>query len=668
MAENNIVTHILTTAKSASDWKNSEYTPLNGEIILYKEADAERIKVKIGNGTTKVDKLPFSTLDIDKNDTSLKIDEGTGVISHSETYAGKEITQPASLSFGTSFDVISKVSALKGHLSAIETKQLSIPSNTVSSSADGLVPKHNNEDKVFIKGAWSTIPLENASYLTGTLPTTKGGTGLNLTSVNIGKSQFLKSNAVGNVVEPYSPQASIEWNNTVHQSSTDVPTVGAVYNFVQAGFEANDAMVFKGFLKTNATVSEQADKIYANVPAPSVGYSAGWTYKVLARGTYAGQVCEINDVVIAVRDSKSTSTTIINDDWVVVQGNVDGALVEAQLGTTPTAHTGYIQSALYKENSKLYVDVNTTIDNHYAPEGGSTTSASGGIATSGNTVDVITGIVNDNKGHITGIISGKATDTTYSVKANSGLTMTGTVLSHTNAVTADTAGITSIPATISGYGSQGSLTIPNVKYDAQGHITGVDSKTVAITMPAFPTMGLGLENSGATIKHKAVAAKSEDDAALGNVENNYIYSIYRDTMGHITGIQSKNIVDKINNILDTSSIYLVKVDTLANWNAATEAPKTGQIIAYSDVQSAIKIGDGTTLPKDLNFIKPPTLATSVVPGVAKLYNALGASTDGAPTLKLLQDSIDSIKLSTLNNDGLENEVFIDAGTSTILID
>ena len=83
--------------------------------------------------------------------------------------------------------------------------------------------------------------------------------------------------------------------------------------FVQAAFQANDAMVFKGTIgSSGATVSE--------LPAT---HSLGWTYKVSTAGTYAGQACEIGDIIMCVSDGTAAS----NADWTVIQGNTDGVVV-----------------------------------------------------------------------------------------------------------------------------------------------------------------------------------------------------------------------------------------------------------------------------------------------------------------------------------------------------
>ena len=82
---------------------------------------------------------------------------------------------------------------------------------------------------------------------------------------------------------------------------------------------ANDALLFKGTLGTGGTITS----------LPSI-YEAGWTYKIITAGTYAGKVCEINDLIISIADRLSGNG--VNNDWVVVQANVDG--VVSSLGGT----------------------------------------------------------------------------------------------------------------------------------------------------------------------------------------------------------------------------------------------------------------------------------------------------------------------------------------------
>ena len=59
-------------------------------------------------------------------------------------------------------------------------------------------------------------------------------------------------------------------------------------------------------------------------PLPSSGYKAGDTYKVAEAGTYASKTCEVGDMIIAAVDYASGSAS--NEDWNVIQTNIDGAV------------------------------------------------------------------------------------------------------------------------------------------------------------------------------------------------------------------------------------------------------------------------------------------------------------------------------------------------------
>lgn len=82
---------------------------------------------------------------------------------------------------------------------------------------------------------------------------------------------------------------------------------------INSAIAAQNAMVFKGII--NATTA-----------LPTTGYKVGWTYYVGTAGTYAGDVCEVGDMIICV---KSHATGASNADWNVVQTNINGAVVGA---------------------------------------------------------------------------------------------------------------------------------------------------------------------------------------------------------------------------------------------------------------------------------------------------------------------------------------------------
>lgn len=148
---------------------------------------------------------------------------------------------------------------------------------------------------------------------------------------------------------------------------------------------ANDAMVFKGTLGTGGTVTA----------LPTTGYSAGWTYKVITAGTYAGRPCEVGDLIIAVKDYNATSHS--NDDWTVAQTNIDGAVTAAAALTADQLVVGNgsknVKPLAAGTNGKIlkmvsgkpsWADENTGTDTKYTfasgEQGSFTVTPSGGSA------------------------------------------------------------------------------------------------------------------------------------------------------------------------------------------------------------------------------------------------------------------------------------------------
>lgn len=92
---------------------------------------------------------------------------------------------------------------------------------------------------------------------------------------------------------------------------------------------ANDAMVFKGTLGTGGTITS----------VPTNGYSAGWTYRVITAGVYAGEYCEVGDLLIAIEDGPTTGSSVIAADWTRAQTNIEAPVFRGKTGNSPTAFT-----------------------------------------------------------------------------------------------------------------------------------------------------------------------------------------------------------------------------------------------------------------------------------------------------------------------------------------
>lgn len=249
------------------------------------------------------------------------------------------------------------------------------------------------------------------------------------------------NNTTGVIENGYSVQT------TLASSSTAIPTAAAVVAAIDNKIAAADAMIYKGTLGTDGTVTK----------VPANGYKVGWTYKVITAGTYAGIKCEVGDMLIAINNGPVSGTTVVNADWTVVQANIDGAVTGPASATA--GHIAVFDGATGKvikdgtytiatsvPSNAVFTDTKvTSVNNHYKPANGTTL-----IGTAGSPVTaggkVITGITADSSGHITDIITG----TIPAAPTLSGLGGVGTINASGTAPLTLSASKSSTTVTISG--------------------------------------------------------------------------------------------------------------------------------------------------------------------------------------------------------------------------
>lgn len=82
----------------------------------------------------------------------------------------------------------------------------------------------------------------------------------------------------------------------------------------------------------NGLISSAPGVVDSKNPLPATGYKAGQTYRVAEAGTYAGNKCEVGDLIIV---TKSYADGASDADFMVVQANIDGAV-------TSTAETSTV--------------------------------------------------------------------------------------------------------------------------------------------------------------------------------------------------------------------------------------------------------------------------------------------------------------------------------------
>lgn len=171
---------------------------------------------------------------------------------------------------------------------------------------------------------------------------------------------------------PTAPTAAASTNNT------QVATTAFVKTAVNSAISGLDgAMVFKGTIgSTGATVTALPNS-----------HTAGWTYVVATAGTYAGEACEVGDMITCVK----TGTAASNADWNIVQNNINGAV------TGPTSAVDNQVAVFNGSTGKIIKAVNaSTLSVGSASTATSATTATNlssapSLAASGNNITVTAG-------------------------------------------------------------------------------------------------------------------------------------------------------------------------------------------------------------------------------------------------------------------------------------
>lgn len=176
-------------------------------------------------------------------------------------------------------------------------------------------------------GVYTTGSYSDPSWLT--ISNSKVGLGNVTNNAQIKKSSSSTDGYIptwsGTAGDALGTGYSVE--TTLSGSSSSIARADAVKNYIDSLLGANDAMIFKGTLGTGGTIT--------SLPTT---YSAGWTYRIITAGTYAGVVCEVGDLIIAVIDRSGSGN--LNGDWTVAQTNIDGAVVTTRTLTAGNGLTG----------------------------------------------------------------------------------------------------------------------------------------------------------------------------------------------------------------------------------------------------------------------------------------------------------------------------------------
>lgn len=187
------------------------------------------------------------------------------------------------------------------------------------------------------------------------------------------------------------------------------------------------------------------------------------------------------------------------------------------IDTSSDTGTGGVTAVIFTQDEKTKLaGIAANANNYSLPTAGSTL---GGVKTT-STVSSTTGLTA--VPIINGVPYYKDTNTTYT--AGTGLTLSSTQFKHTNAVTAKTAyGSTETTASANG----GSITVTDVKYDAQGHITGSTDRKITLSQTTYTLAGLGGVPTSRTVNGKALTSNISLTAGdVGAATANHTHNTY----------------------------------------------------------------------------------------------------------------------------------------------
>ena len=143
------------------------------------------------------------------------------------------------------------------------------------------------------------------------------------------------------------------WRKVFWDVTSDVTAVSDRVTALETNIDTKAPIenpVFSGVVKVGeeeVAVKSYVDGLFANLVSSAPGivdstnaipenYKAGQTFRVAEAGTYAGSRCEVGDLILVVKNYDAGTAS--NDDFMVLQANVDGAVTS----TSETATVGEI--------------------------------------------------------------------------------------------------------------------------------------------------------------------------------------------------------------------------------------------------------------------------------------------------------------------------------------
>lgn len=304
---------------------------------------------------------------------------------------------------------------------------------------------------------------------------------------------------------PTAPTASSDNNTSQIATTAFVRTI--VENAVGGGMAASDAMVFKGSLGTNGTITQ----------LPTT-YRTGWTYRVIEPGTYAGQVCENGDLVIAFVDRDGSDNE--DSDWCIVPvTHKDVPRTDTSSAASPASGEAFTAVDIIVSDSKGHVTgVNTkTIT---IPAYGAATQTAPGLESAAD------------KAKLDGIEAGAQVNVITGVKGNAETAYrTGNVN-----LTAENIGALPLSAKYAGSASAGGSATSAVK---------LDTSAGSATQPVYFQAGKPVACTYTLAKSVPSNAVFTDTNTWRGIQDNLTSASTSDSLSANQGRILKSLIDNI---------------------------------------------------------------------------------------------------------------------------
>lgn len=308
---------------STNDYTTNEKNKLLG---IAEGADVSTIKSISKNGTAlSIDSNKNINIEVPTKVSQLSND--SGYLTEHQNISGKADKATTLSGYGitdayTQTQVDDKLSAKANKASTLAGYGITdakISSGTITLGSNSITPVTDisgKQDK--ITGAATTITSSNLTTNRALISNGSGKVAVSdVTSTQLGYLNSVTSN-VQSQLNAKAPLASPALTGTptaptadASVNNTQIATTAYVTTAINNVLNASNAMVFKGTIGENGSVT--------SLPT---SHQVGDVYVVSTAGSYAGQNCEVGDMIVCT----ITGTASKNSDWTVVQSNINGAV------------------------------------------------------------------------------------------------------------------------------------------------------------------------------------------------------------------------------------------------------------------------------------------------------------------------------------------------------